>query len=228
MNWVDLVLLGVFAFALCLGFRKGFVKQVATLGSLILGVCLAGRYHAELAQSPTLASVTQELGEGAALVAAYLGIFAGIVLGGQIVAAIVRRSIQGKAVEYVDNLFGGLLGLAKVYLVCGLAAAGAFQLLPAGDLRTHLSASYFAPHLADSTNQLLSRIPPEYRAALREFMNRQAIDGDTFPAARRVAAKPGRSPVGRTWFGSVTDVSPGPSLPAVRRASSPCSGWNGT
>jgi membrane protein required for colicin V production len=173
VNWVDLILLGVFGFAVCLGFQKGFVKQVATLGSLVLGVVLAGRYHAEVAGCSSLAFLVRQYGEDTAVVVAYLGIFAAVVLGAQLAAALIHRGIQGKALEPMDSLLGGAVGAAKVYVACGLLSIGIFQFLPHGGLRHHFARSFLAPRMAESMRQAFEQVPRAYRVAFLDLFEAQ-------------------------------------------------------
>jgi membrane protein required for colicin V production len=170
VNWVDLVLLCFFAFALHVGYQKGFIRQIATMSSLVAGIHLATRYHAALAQTRYLAFLGTDYGENTPLVLAYVGIFAAVILTAQVVASLVRRGIQGKALEQVDNFFGGCVGLVKVYVACGLLAVGIFQFLPREGLRRHFSESYLAPRIAQSIEHVLHQVPLEYRTRLREFV----------------------------------------------------------
>ncbi len=179
VNWVDLILLGCFGFAICLGFQKGFVKQVATLGSLVLGVVLAGRYHGEVAGSSSFAFVVTECGEDTAVVVAYLGIFAGVVLGAQLAALVLHRSIQGKALQPLDSLLGGVVGAAKVYVACGLLSIGIFQFLPNGGLRSDFAQSFLASRIARSVHDAAEHVPQAYRAAFLSFFEGQAPAGES-------------------------------------------------
>ena len=140
------------------------------MGSLALGIHLATRYHVALAQSQYLAFMAKEYGENTPLVLAYLGIFAGVILIAQVGASLLKRCIKDKAIEQVDNVFGGFVGLVKVYVACGLLAVGIFQFLPNEGLRRHFSESYLAPRIAQTIEQVLEQVPLEYRSRLREFV----------------------------------------------------------
>jgi len=174
VNWIDLVLLGIFAWALHLGYQKGFVKQAATLAGLVLGIALAGRYHAELAQSTHLAPVMKQCGESTTLLITYLGVFVATILGALLAATIIGHAIKGKAAGSLDNLLGGLLGFAKIYVACGIVAVAAFQFLPPDSIRRHLTESYLAPRIAQTVTQALDHIPATYQDSVREFFRQGA------------------------------------------------------
>ena len=173
VNWIDLVLLVFFAFAMQMGFQKGFVKQIATIGSIAVGIILAGQYHVQLANSEYFQFVVNELGDKTALVLSYLGIFAGTIITGQLSAFIIRRSLKGRILEQVDNLFGGAFAIAKVYVVIGILVVGIFQFLPKNHIRQQLSESYLAPKIAGNFQSLIQNIPEEYRKKIDSFMARQ-------------------------------------------------------
>ena len=214
MNWVDLIHLGVFSFALRLGYQKGFVKQIATIAGLIGGVYLAGAYHLHLARSRHFSFLAQELGENATVVSAYLGIFAAVVLGAQAVAGLIHRGIKGKALEHVNSFFGGVVGLAKVYAACGILAVGVFRFLPHEGIHRHYAESYLAPRIARTIHQALNYLPAECYTKFTEFMYQE-----------RATAAHRRTGEGRRER-EITAAAPYP--PASREASSPYSGSNDT
>ena len=211
MNWVDLCVLVCFAFALSLGFQRGFVRQVVTMGSVIAGIILAGRYHPALARHEHLAFLVRDYGEETAGMAAYVGIFAITVLGFQGMALCLRRAMEGKTLGQLDSLLGGALGAAKVYAVLGLLALASFQCLPAGEFRRHISESALIPRIAAGMRDALASVPDEYRERIGSaIMQQTAADGGARPWCAAGDDRPVRT--GKRL--SAAARSPGPGFPA--------------
>lgn len=185
MNGVDLFLLGIFAFALHLGFQRGFVRQAASVLSLVVGVSLSGNHYRELATSRWFAFVVEKHGLETAYVAAYLGIFLAVVLAAQIGAALIHQSMKGKPLAFVDGVFGGVLGVAKVYVVCGILVLGVFRFLPPGQLKRHFARSYLAPRIARSMNSALESLPEEYQRGIDDLLTPHAPIQAAFLPVRR-------------------------------------------
>ncbi len=173
MNWVDLVLIGVLCFSLSVGFQRGLLKQVITIGSIVLGIVLAGKYHAALAGRIELASFVESMGVQAVSIGAYLGIFMLTLLAAQAFGHAMRHAIQDEPLGQIDSLFGALLGGAKACLLCGVIALGVLELLPAKGLCTEVNRSYLAPRLACTIKDAFNRLPVEYRRGIDAFVRSQ-------------------------------------------------------
>ncbi len=186
MNWVDLVLIGVLCFSLSLGFQRGLLKQVITIGSVVLDIVLDGKYHAPLAGRIELAAFVESMGARAVSVCAYLGIFVMTLLGGQAFGHAVRRAIRAEPLGQIDSLFGALLGGAKACLLCGAVAFGVLEFVPAKDLRLEVNRSYLAPRLACTVREVFDRLPAEYRRGIDTFVRSQtSVAVAPAPAAER-------------------------------------------
>jgi len=185
VNGVDLFLLGIFAFALHLGFQRGFVRQAASVLSLVVGVSLSGSHYREVAASKWFSFIVEKHGIQTACVVAYLGIFLGVIAAAQIAAALIHQGIKGKPLAFVDGVFGGFLGVAKVYVACGILVLGVFRFLPPGQLKYHFARSYLAPRIAKSVNSALESLPEEYQRGLDELLRaRPPIQAAFLPVHR--------------------------------------------
>lgn len=159
MNWIDLVFLGLGLFSLVLGFQKGLLKQTAVVGSIALGILLAGRLHGPLAESRFFEVVSQQFSMQASRIAAYIGIFVGTLALVCTAAFLLRHSIKDGAMGHIDSLLGGLLGLVKAYVVCALLSLAVFQFMPGRDIGRHFSQSYAAPRIVDSFRTVMASLP---------------------------------------------------------------------
>jgi len=193
VNGVDLLLLGIFAFAVQYGFQRGFLRQVAALGSVVLGIAVANRHHEALSSTEALRRVAQRLGPEAASAAAYVGLFAGCVLGGLLAASLLRRAIKDKPIEHLDSLAGGALALLKSYAVCGVVLYLLLSFAPLGVVKNALRSSYLAPRMAGTVRAVIAELPWSYRKHLRELAGAKSIwepvaRAGTDPFAEPVAA----------------------------------------
>jgi membrane protein required for colicin V production len=173
VNWIDLILLGLCAFSLSLGFQKGLIKQVVALGSIVAGILLAGNYHAALAGRVELEAFVKSYGFKAVSIGAYIGIFALTLLIAQGIGHALRSAIHDKPLGQVDSILGALLGAAKVCLVCGVIVLGVFELAPAHAVRGELARSYFAPRLARTVREVFDNLPADYRHGIDAFVQTQ-------------------------------------------------------
>ena len=118
MNWVDLVLLGVFAVFGLRGFFRGLFREVLSLAGLITGFLLAARYGAVAAQfvaqqwqwSPLLL-------KGAGFVAIFFVIYFAFSLTGWL----LHRSEKMLFLQTVNRAGGVAMGVVKGAAVMALA-----------------------------------------------------------------------------------------------------------
>ncbi len=173
MNWVDLVLIGVLCFSLSVGFQRGLLKQLITIGSVVLGIVLAGKYHAPLAGRIEFESFVDSMGLRTVSIGAYLGIFVLTLLVAQGFGHAMRRAIEHEPLGQIDSLFGALLGGAKACLLCGVIALGVLELLPAKGVCAEVNRSYLAPRLAYTIKEAFNQLPLEYRRGIDAFVQAQ-------------------------------------------------------
>lgn len=156
MNWLDYVLLAIVAVAAVLGIVKGFVKQVIGLVAVVAGLVLASLYYgpagdvfAALVDSRLLANF---LG--------FLLIFVAVLVAGAIVGHVVHKAMVGP-LALVNRLFGGLFGLVKAVLICGVLV---FALVSFEVARPAVQGSALAPACLGITRGLVNMIPQDLRA----------------------------------------------------------------
>jgi len=114
MNWIDLIIVIILALALFRGFTQGFVKEVASLAALILGIWGAIKFSAFTAG---------KLYEWFDMTGQYVGIVAFLVTFGVIVVLInfvgiiVDKIVDAAALSFLNRLLGILFGLIKTVLI---------------------------------------------------------------------------------------------------------------
>jgi membrane protein required for colicin V production len=162
MNWLDIVLIVAIGVVTFIGLRKGIIKMALTLGGLVLGIFLAGRYylpfseHLTLISSPTWAKV-----------AAFAIIFIGIMVAAAILARLLERVASAILLGWVNRLVGAIIGFVVGAMFCGAVLAIWVKYL---GVSGHISASKIAPILLEHFPKVLALLPDDFES-IRSFFN---------------------------------------------------------
>lgn len=118
MNWLDIVILVVMASGTVLGLRVGLIKAALSLGGVVFGVMLAGRYYAPLAEQ--LSFIPQAR---VAEAVAFTLILIGVMLIAGILARLLQWATSAVMLGWVNHLGGAIFGLALGAILCGALLA---------------------------------------------------------------------------------------------------------
>jgi membrane protein required for colicin V production len=114
MNWIDAVIIIILALSMITGFTNGFVREVASLAALILGIWGAIKFSAFTAE---------KLYDYFNMTGNYVGIIAFIITFGIIVVIIhfigilVDKLVDAVSLGFVNRLLGIAFGLLKSMLI---------------------------------------------------------------------------------------------------------------
>ena len=160
MNWLDIVILVVIASGTVSGLRVGLIKAALSLGGVILGVILAGRYYMPLAER--LSFIPQA---GVADVVAFVLILIVVMLIASLLARLLQWVTSAVTLGWVDHLGGAVLGL-----VLGAIFASALLAIWTKffDITEIIRQSAIAAVLLDRFPVVLAFLPEEF-GALRSF-----------------------------------------------------------
>jgi membrane protein required for colicin V production len=128
MNWIDVVIIIILALSMITGFTNGFVREVATLAALILGIWGAIKFSTFTAG---------KLYDYFDMSGHYVGIIAFIVTFGIIVVIIhfigilADKLVDAVALGFINRLLGIAFGLLKSMLILSVV----FVMLNAVDAR---------------------------------------------------------------------------------------------
>ncbi len=185
----DVVVVGLVAVGFVWGLLKGLVRIVVMLGALVGAFLLASWFHRDLAER----LVGFPLPAVALRVLAYLAIFAGVVIVGELVAWLLRKVVKAALLGMVDRLAGAALGVAAAF------AAVAFLVLPivahTGGARL-LGGSVLAPYVSVLSDLAAEAVPRglarEYRLKM-ETLRRAWMGGNPIGVASPGSARPAPS-----------------------------------
>jgi membrane protein required for colicin V production len=162
VNWLDIVLVVAIGLTTFIGLRKGIIKMALTLGGLVLGIFLAGRYYASFSEHLTLISSPTW-----AKVAAFAIIFIGIMAAAAIVAHFLEKAASAIMLGWVNRLVGAILGFLVGAMFCGAVLAIWVKYLGVSGA---ISDSNIAPILLDQFPKVLALLPDEFDG-IRSFFD---------------------------------------------------------
>ncbi len=185
LNWVDVGLLLALLATFFIGLSLGLYRQVAILGSLVLGIVVASQVTAPLAASGFFQPVATRLGPEGSQALAYSGLLLGTLLLGVGTLFIFRRFF-GKTLRFVDNALGGVVGLLVGALAFGLFALGVFHW---EETRLHapLKNSYIGRPVIDGTRVVVFLFPEDFRKRVEVSLSDRV---NTMVGSKDDAAKP--------------------------------------
>src|SRR4030042_6958620 len=160
MNWLDGVILVVLIWFIFAAFNAGFIREVVTIVSAVLGVVLAGLFYERLADDVG----TFIDSERAARTVAFLLIFGAVALAGQVAAMLLKETAGLLMLGTFDHLAGAVFGLAKGVVIVQVLLI-LFATYPSLGLDDAISGSELSPVFTEDAPILLPVLPAEFDAA---------------------------------------------------------------
>ncbi len=162
MSWIDLLIVGVIAWFTFRAFANGLIREVVTLGALILGVVLAGLFYAELA-----ADIEFLIDDGTVRkLVSFMAILGGVVVLGQVLAAVLKRVASMLMLGPFDRLGGAAFGFAKGFLLVQVLLI-VVAIFPAStSVALAIDDAALSPFFLDSLPLVELTLPDEFDDAL--------------------------------------------------------------
>jgi membrane protein required for colicin V production len=154
VNWLDIVLIVVIGLATFIGLRKGIIRMALTLGGLVLGIFLAGRYYAPFAERLTLISSPTW-----AKVAAFAIIFIGVMVVAALLSRLLEKVASAILLGWANHLVGAILGFIVGAMFCGAVLAIWAKYLGVSGA---MASSRIAPILLEYFPKVLLLLPKEF------------------------------------------------------------------
>ena len=117
MGTIDIILLVCLAPGIISGIRKGFISQVVSILSLILGIWAAFRFSSNLGE---WLGERLEMSVAVVNIVSFVLIFVAITLALHLVAKIAEKLLRAVALGWADKVLGIVFALLKYLLVIGL------------------------------------------------------------------------------------------------------------
>ncbi len=164
MTWIDAAIVIIFLYFIITAFNAGFVRETIGTAAAILGAVLAGLFYRDVADT-VLASIDNETTSS---VVAFLIIFLGISVAGQVLAMLVHPAITILQLGIFDQLAGAALGLVKAFVLIEVVLI-LFVTYPRYHLDQRIKDSQFAPRMLDAAPPLLKILPDVFHSKVNQF-----------------------------------------------------------
>jgi membrane protein required for colicin V production len=157
VDWVDAAIVVVLLFFIVTAFNAGFIREIIGMASVIGGLALAGVFYDDVADS-LLTNIDNETAKSAL---AFIIIFGGVSVAGQLVALIVRPAAILMQLGIADQLLGAGFGAVKGFVVVQ-ALLILMVTYPRFDMDERINDSEFASLMLEVATPVLSVLPREF------------------------------------------------------------------
>lgn len=171
MSWLDAAIVIVFLFFIVTAFQNGFVREIVSMASAIVGLVLAGLFYDNIADS-LLSSIDNVPTKD---VIAFLIIFGGVSIAGQLVAMLVHPAVVIMQLGIADQLLGAAFGAVKAFVIIE-ALLILMVTYPRYDMDKRIDESDFAGIMLDAATPVLKILPSEFDSRVDQF-NKNGIIG---------------------------------------------------
>jgi membrane protein required for colicin V production len=164
MNWLDAAIIGIILWFTISAFQAGFIRETVTIVAAVVGIVLAGIFYKQLAEDVLLFIDNATL----ARIVAFGVIFGAVALAGQIMAMVLKPTVNILQLGIFDQLAGAAFGFAK-----GIVFVEAFMIIfityPKWGLKQDIDQSYFGSMIMEKTPVLVHILPNEFQISVRDF-----------------------------------------------------------
>lgn len=164
MNWLDFVLIAVIGFSAFNGYRNGFIRELVSIASVILAIPVAGIFYDDM--FPKVEPIVDN--EDLAALISFVAILVGVVIGGQVIAHLLKRTAEILNLGVLDRVAGGVFGFLKAVFLAQVLLI-VFVTYPHPDFREVIDDSLVAQRLLDSTPAVLAFLPEVFDQGLELF-----------------------------------------------------------
>jgi membrane protein required for colicin V production len=166
MNWVTFLIVGLIAFLTWRAWVNGFIRELVSLAAVVLAIPIAGLFYDDLFPKvePIIDNATL------ARLVSFLAILGGVIVGGQVGAHLLKRSVELLNLGAADKLAGGAFGFVKGILICQVLLV-ALVVFPKPDLREAIDDSTAARVLLDGTPFVLTVLPNLFNNDVDSFLD---------------------------------------------------------
>jgi membrane protein required for colicin V production len=174
VNWLDLLLVAVIGLVAYRGYSNGFIRELVSIAAVILAIPIAGVLYDDMYPKVEPIVTNQDL----AAVVSFVSILAGVIIGGQVVAHLLKRTAEVLNLGFLDAIAGGVFGFAKAVIVAQVLLILLVR-YPQPDVRGSIDDSPVANALLDAAPVVLAFLPGTFGAGLDLFRDAtNALNGN--------------------------------------------------
>ena len=164
MNWIDgaiVVLILWFTFS---AFQAGFIRETVTIVAAILGVILAGLFYQDLADDVLMFIDNETLGR----LIAFGILFGATALAGQMLALVLKPTVNLLQLGIFDQLMGAAFGFVKAMVFVQIFMI-LFITYPKWGIDETIDESVFGSLIVEKTAVLVKIMPDEFEISVDTF-----------------------------------------------------------
>lgn len=166
MNWLDFVIVVIFAALTVSGFRAGLIREAITFVSVLVGIILASFLYERFAVEVGIFIQNDE----AADAVAFLVLVGSAYLAGQIGAYVMKTGASFVMLGGWDHLGGAFFGFLKAFLLVSVLLI-ILAAYPSLSLDDAVEGSGLAPFFLEDVSFLVDVLPSEISDKVDAFLN---------------------------------------------------------
>ncbi len=159
MNWVDLVIVAIIAWSAFRAFRTGLIRELTALVAVVAGIFLAGALSDDLAAN--LDFLVED--EQTRNLAAFVAIFAGTLIAGQVLSAVMSDVAGMLLLGPLDHIAGAIFGLLQGVLIVQVLLIAVAVFPAAVSVSRSVDDSRLAKFFLDSLPSIDRLLPEQFR-----------------------------------------------------------------
>ena len=179
MNLLDILILSTVLFFIIKGLIRGFIREIASLAGVVLGIILAARYQYELTE------VTKEFLNPSPYLPliSFIVIFICVVVGCNLLGWLIRMVLKKAPLGWVDRLLGLCFALVKGVVITYLVIVVLTFFLPSGT--PLIARSKVCPWIVVSYQTMAGLISPDhYQRWKQRFIQKTGELSDTISGGK--------------------------------------------
>ncbi len=167
MNWLDAAIIVLVLWFTFSAFQAGFIRETVTIVGALLGVVLAGLFYENLADDVQIFIDSETY----ARIIAFGLIFGATALAGQMLALVLKPTVNLLQLGILDQFAGAAFGFAKsmVFIQVFLIV---FITYPKWGLDDVIDGSVFGSLMVENTAVLVNILPDEFELSVDDFTSR--------------------------------------------------------
>jgi len=155
MNTLDIIMTAIICVTMVSGLWKGLMKQVFSLGGVVLGYIIAMEYYGRFSH------VVPAVDGGMKKIISFAGIFILFVLAASLAGWFTERLLKNVDLNWINRAGGGAIGFLKGVLIVVIITVVLHAFIPADS--TMLRRSKLLPYAVKVSKTLGSLIPEDIR-----------------------------------------------------------------
>jgi uncharacterized membrane protein required for colicin V production len=164
VNWLDIAIIIVVLWFTYSAFQAGFIRETVTIVAAVLGVVLAGLYYRDLADDVLVFIDNKQVANIVAF-----GVIAGsTALAGQLLALVLKPTVNLIQLGIFDQLAGAIFGFAKAMVFIQVFLI-VFITYPRWDMQETISGSLFGSLIIETAPVMVKVLPQEFKGAVDSF-----------------------------------------------------------